>query len=599
MKHLTPIRLFVLLAGLVAVLGAPWLRTGPEALLSWDELGYYLYLPATFIYGDLRHLDFVPNLLLTYQPTGYFYQALRLDSGSWVMAYTLGVSLLQAPFFFLGHTAALALGYPADGLSAPYQAAIWGAGVFYSGVGVWALSRFLGEYVAPRVVLVVVALLLLGTNLLTYALLNNAMSHGYLFGLYAVLLRATQQWHARGRAVHLAAMAGALGLLIAIRPSEAVAVLLPVLWNLQPAAARHEKFQLVRAQWGRILVIGGCGLLPWLLQMTYWHWATGHWLFNYYQHMGLGFDWTAPHVADVLFSARKGWLLYTPAAGLLLLGLGWLRGPKAEAVRWPLLAVFLLSFYVTSSWSVWWYGGSLGQRALVPLYAVLALPLALLTDWLRPRPAVAYVGGVLASVCIAVNLSFAWQYYVGNMLTDSTEIRQYKEYLINPVGDYIPTGRRAAAHRWHEAAIAGHVPLRADSLRADHQPGLRMGAGGSEFGSNQIISAQELIDNKVQWLRFYLEAAVLYHDPTTVNGLRVVLEVRTQAGLLRKWAAVAAGEQVAGKGKGGAGRWQPIEQDIALPSTMKYSDGTKIYLWCSGPDSTLVRNFRVEGLRLK
>ena len=596
MKQITPVRLFLLLAALVAGFVQPWLRTGTEALISWDELGYYLYLPAAFIYHDVRQLAFLPELLLTYQPTGYFYQALRLDGGTWVMAYTLWLSLLEAPFFLLGHAVAHFFDYPADGLSAPYQCAVWCSGVFYTALGVRALSRFLGEYFELGVVLLVVALLLLGTNLLTYSLLTNALTHCYLFALYAGLLRATQRWHQQGQLWHLLAIAGCLGLMITIRPSEAVAVLIPVLWGLHAPATRALKWQLVGAQWGRVLLVGVVGLLPWTLQMAYWHWATGHWLYNYYEQMGLGFDWTTPHFLDVFFSARKGWLLYTPLATLLLISLGFLFSPKGRLLRWPVLVFVLVSLYITSSWRVWWYGGSLGQRALVPLYAVLAFPLALMSEWVLPRRRLRVAMGAIAGVFVLVNLSFTWQYHVGNILADGTEIRHYKEYLVNPIGDYIPVGHRASPHVWNETAIAARVLLRADSLRPDHGPGLRMGAGGIEYGANQELPAQELVDNKVNRLRFSLDAYVPQRDPYAVNGLKVVMETRNGQNFLRKWWSAPAYRLF---GKGSERQWHHFVQDAALPRTLRYSDVVRVFLWCPGPDSTLVRNFRIEGLQLK
>ncbi|HLO38540.1 MAG TPA: hypothetical protein VK173_08620, partial [Lacibacter sp.] len=45
-----------------------WSRPGSEATISWDVSGYYMYLPATFIYKDLKQCSFKDSILSKYQP---------------------------------------------------------------------------------------------------------------------------------------------------------------------------------------------------------------------------------------------------------------------------------------------------------------------------------------------------------------------------------------------------------------------------------------------------------------------------------------------------------------------------------------------------
>ena len=76
-----------------------WKQENYNSILSWDAMGYYLYLPSLFIYKDLFHLHFIPGILQHYQPSSYFYQSHQLSKGNWVMSYTMGISILQLPFF--------------------------------------------------------------------------------------------------------------------------------------------------------------------------------------------------------------------------------------------------------------------------------------------------------------------------------------------------------------------------------------------------------------------------------------------------------------------------------------------------------------------
>ena len=40
-----------------------------EATIRWDVSGYYMYLPAAFIYKDLKRCEFRDDLIKNYKPT--------------------------------------------------------------------------------------------------------------------------------------------------------------------------------------------------------------------------------------------------------------------------------------------------------------------------------------------------------------------------------------------------------------------------------------------------------------------------------------------------------------------------------------------------
>lgn len=77
-----------------------WKLPRTEATISWDVSGYYLYLPAFFIYHDLKNLDFKPGLDEQYYPSSSPYQSYTHTSGHQVMKYTCGLAILYAPFFY-------------------------------------------------------------------------------------------------------------------------------------------------------------------------------------------------------------------------------------------------------------------------------------------------------------------------------------------------------------------------------------------------------------------------------------------------------------------------------------------------------------------
>src|SRR4030095_1639999 len=81
---------------------------------QWDSLGYYMYLPAQYIYHDIAKLEWWPTISTKYHYSGNFYQANLELNGNYVFFYSIGVSLLQTPFFFIAHWLAGWFGYPQD-----------------------------------------------------------------------------------------------------------------------------------------------------------------------------------------------------------------------------------------------------------------------------------------------------------------------------------------------------------------------------------------------------------------------------------------------------------------------------------------------------
>jgi hypothetical protein len=93
----------------------------PGNIISWDVFGYYLYLPFSFIYDDieLKNEQRVWDIINTYHNTATFYQSMKLENGVHIMKYSMGMAVLYAPFFFIGHIMAVFTNYPADGFSIP------------------------------------------------------------------------------------------------------------------------------------------------------------------------------------------------------------------------------------------------------------------------------------------------------------------------------------------------------------------------------------------------------------------------------------------------------------------------------------------------
>ena len=116
----------------VATLYPRWQNQAGEATLSWDVFGYYLYLPAAFIYDDLAELKFTEEIMSKYSPSGDFHHSTPQEDGRQVLKYPIGMSVVYLPFFVLAHIFAGLTDYAADGFSLPYQYAISMGALLYA-----------------------------------------------------------------------------------------------------------------------------------------------------------------------------------------------------------------------------------------------------------------------------------------------------------------------------------------------------------------------------------------------------------------------------------------------------------------------------------
>jgi hypothetical protein len=216
---------------------------------QWDALGYYQYLPAIFIYEDITRQDWLGPIDSTYHVvgTGGLYQVMDLDNGNRATKYLCGVAEMQLPFFLIGHWSAGVLGYPKDGFSPPYQWAIAFSPLVYCILALFLLRLVLKRYYCDAVVALTLLMLVLATNAIQYISVDNAQSHGYLFALYSLVLWGTIKWHEAPRIRHAVLIGAIIGLAAVARPTEAIMLFIPLLWNTGSKMEAKVKWAQVRA----------------------------------------------------------------------------------------------------------------------------------------------------------------------------------------------------------------------------------------------------------------------------------------------------------------------------------------------------------------
>ncbi len=340
---------------------------------SWDAFGYYMYLPSTFIYNDVKELKWVPKIDSTYHLTGgLFYQAIALKEKSYTNKYLSGVAIMQTPFFAAAHAYAKISGVPADGFTYPYQYALLFGGLFYVFLGLVLLRSILLRYLPENTVAITLLFLCFTSNLVQYAAIDGAMSHAYIFALHAFVFWQTIRWFEKPTIWRVFSVGLVIGLAVIARPTELVLIFIPLAWGIFNKESRKAQRSFLKTNAKQLVfaLLGGfLGLLP---QLLYWHYTTGDWVFN----VGSKWFFFNPWFR-VLFGKEIGWFVYTPIALAMVAGLFLMKG---KVFKRALITFCLLNIWVVISWSDWKYGATYSTRALVQSYPFFAIPLALVID---------------------------------------------------------------------------------------------------------------------------------------------------------------------------------------------------------------------------
>ena len=110
------------------------------------------------------------------------------------------------------------------------------------------------------------------------------------------------------------------------------------------------------------------------IQLIIYKISSGDWIIDSYND-SRGFQFLNAHFFDFLVSYKKGLFLYTPIYLLALSGMIFVF--KENIYRFIVFFVFLIiTVYVFSSWTNWWYGGSFSSRVMVEYLIFFAFALA-------------------------------------------------------------------------------------------------------------------------------------------------------------------------------------------------------------------------------
>lgn len=396
----------------------------PLVVTTWDALGYYLYLPAIFIYHDYKELAWFPEIDKKYSVSGgNIYQFTNSGNGHYVFKYLGGVAIMEFPFFIAGHYMAGLLGYQQDGFSPPYQFAIVFGAIVYFILALFLLRRILLKYFSESVTALTLLLMMLASNIIQYISIDGAMSHSYIFPLYVLMLYFTIKWHEKPSILSASLVGAIVGLASISRPTEAVMLFIPLLWGTQTKESSAEKWKLVKQNKMHLFFLAISLFLAVLPQLTYWKLATGSFVYD----VGSKWEFLTPHFR-VLFGWEIGWFMYTPITIFFILGMFFI---KNYPFRYSVITFCLLNIYIIIAWHDWQYGATYSCRALTQSYPVFALPFAAFINRINTRKW-RYLFYVFGLYSIILNLFQIWQYNKTILHYRDMNRKYYCSIYLNP-----------------------------------------------------------------------------------------------------------------------------------------------------------------------
>lgn len=343
-------------------------------LCAYDGFGYYMYLPYYLSFENAPLIEWAKDLQGEYCEGTSIYQFVPTSKEKYANIYHIGLALLYLPSYIVGEIGAYLFNYPKDGFSLPYFIAHILNALLFIFIGAIYLRKLLLLFFNEKVSAIVLFLIYGSTNLFITFSRQYDLPHLFLFTLNAIFLYylfrdgrdLTNKKNMRTAAI-------ILGLTIAIRPTQA-------LFGLIPLIILYSNYRFTKELWIRMRVFLVWGLIWSIPHIIYSIAVAGKFfLLNLHTEDLILSD---PHLWDFLFSFKKGWLIYSPV--FLLLPFSFYALYKNDRLLFKAFLIFVILYiYVMSSWENWWYATSFGSRVMVDIYPLLALVLGFLFLSLR------------------------------------------------------------------------------------------------------------------------------------------------------------------------------------------------------------------------
>lgn len=576
-------------------------------IISHDYYGSYLYLPNAFIYNDIGMKDFhvFDSLNKVYRNTPVYYQFSAGKDGQRVLRYFTGLAYLFSPGFTVGHLVALHSDFPADGFSKPYQRALLVNGLIIGLIGLFFARKILLHFFNDTVTGISLLLLFVGSNIAYFYTYGNDAPHVYLFSLYTIFLWATIKWHQQP-GIKTTALLGLMGgLIIMTRPSEMMAMIIPVFWGTTNLKSLRERGLLFIRHFRHVLVALLIIIILAIPQIIYWKIVSGSYIFFPYDDPASSLQLSNPKFVYTLFGFRKGWFVYSPMMIFSIVGL-FIMFRRKHGYAWPIIVFTLLNIYLVASFSSLI---SYGWRAFIQSYALLIIPMGFFVEYLIKRTTI--VKTLIFSMLILLTLLQLfknWQLKIG-VIDGSRMTREYffatffklrpspedkKLLLIErplPADEFLRNEEdyhhRVLAFFDFETPTASHKLYYDTTYSFTGRHSFRM-EKSMPFSPAYSIEFRELTSHYYAWIR--ASAYAWASEKHKMDKLRLVMQF-SHKGRIYKYRSYALGDQ---RYSAVPAEWNRIWIDYITPEVVSNQDKLQVYFWYEGTEPVYIDDLKIE-----
>lgn len=383
-KYHRPLFLLGLVVSLLLLLGR--FHT-TKSVAGGDAVYYYMNLRSIVIDGDI---DFRNEY-------GHFYNQVSPYTGNRKIPevpspdprtgmlpnkYTIGTTVLLAPFFYLGHLSAITLnraGFPVetDGYGSIYMLSAGVGSLIYGFLGVLLMYRLGKKLFNAEIAFVASLSAWLATPLIYYMAMDPLMSHATSMFTVTLFLYIWLSGREKGGLWYWAALGITGGIMSMVRSQDIFFGIAPVVDAalMRFASRDHAQRESLGTLVVMLAVFSAFFALTGSPQFYVNYLLYGSPLTNGYSSGNEGFIfWNSPKLLYSLFSIHNGLFIWTPVAALSLFGAVRL----ALRDRLPgsiLLLLFAIQVYLVSAWWSYTQGHTFGNRMMVNSTMVLGLGL--------------------------------------------------------------------------------------------------------------------------------------------------------------------------------------------------------------------------------
>lgn len=587
----------------IAIISSKFIFTQQKFFAS-DNFGYYLHLPANFIYHDPGLTgDWYKTINEEYELTPTYFQLMQSPNGGIINRFYAGMSILWAPAFFTGHLTAIITGLPADGFSLPYQWALILYGALFSILGFIYLRKILLVFFDDKTTAVTLLLLFFGTNIFFFSTLGNDVPHVYLFTLFAALLFYTIKWHQSPKWGYALGLGISAGLILAVRPSDGLVMIVPALWGIKDIASIKYKFELINSNKFQIMVAAFIAAIFLMPQLIYYRLFAGEFLVSVYNDPGSKLILSDPKFANVLFGFRKGWFIYSPLSILFVAGLVY-TWKKQREYFWAVLIYLFTTIYLIACFTSL---VSYGWRAFIQSYAILTLPLGSLVFAARKFNRFFKYLMVIALVPFFIlNIHQSWQILIG--IIDGS--RMTKEYYFRILGknsvseddlklllvkrsaeieDTFDLQRQYNISKIYYSDFSSETADTNVLHKPKSDPGMLRLHQGNPFSGGFKKKYSEFTDNYY----FYLKAEVwvFAYDDSVIQDLFLVFNVKNDNNENFKYRTVSFASANTSFKKG---EWNLLQSVYMTPEVITQNEIVEAYVWYSGDKEAWIDDYKIE-----